>query len=211
MALYIKFYSEVFYFLYLTLNIIYNITIYIYKSIFFLYLLIYKMKYILLNPSIKGKKFKSEEKTIESAASDIWSKFSKNIKNFSPEFYFTIKNVSKNKLYHFQVNEELQNDKVKFTINKFNCKKEDEKVLLDTIDSEVMEGGKRHKRHKDSSSSSSSSDLSFKLGRRGPLYNTLSLTYYPSIYGVRNIFIPSFVTRFTPYINVGLPMFRTIY
>ena len=171
------------------------------------------MKYILLNPSIKGKKFKSEEKTVEGAASDIWGRFSKNIKNYSPEFYFTIKNTSNNKMYHFQVNEELQNEKVKFTINKFNCKKEDEKVLLDSLDSEVLEGGKHRRRHRDddSSSSSSSSDLSFKLGRRGALYNTLSLTYYPSIYGVRNIFIPTFVTRFTPYINVGLPMFRNIY
>jgi hypothetical protein len=172
------------------------------------------MKYILLNPSIKGKKFKSDEKTAEGAASDIWGRFSKNIKNYSPEFYFTIKNASTNKMYHFQVNEELQNEKVKFTINKFNCKKEDEKVLLDSLDSEVMEGGKHHRRHKDndsSSSSSSSSDLSFKLGRKGALYNTLSLTYYPSIYGVRNIFIPTFVTRFTPYINVGLPVFRTFY
>ncbi len=171
------------------------------------------MKYILLNPSIKGKKFKSEEKTAEGAASDIWGRFSKNIKNYSPEFYFTIKNASTNKMYHFQVNEELQNEKVKFTINKFNCKKENEKVLLDSLDSEVLEGGKHRRRHKDkdSSSSSSSSDLSFKLGSRGSLYNTLSLTYYPSIYGVRNIFIPTFVTRFTPYINVGLPVFRTIY
>ena len=171
------------------------------------------MKYILLNPSIKGKKFKSEEKTAEGAASDIWGRFSKNIKNYSPEFYFTIKNASTNKMYHFQVNEELQNEKVKFTINKFNCKKENEKVLLDSLDSEVLEGGKHRRRHKDkdSSSSSSSSDLSFKLGSRGSLYNTLSLTYYPSIYGVRNIFVPTFVTRFTPYINVGLPMFRNIY
>jgi hypothetical protein len=171
------------------------------------------MKYILLNPSIKGKKFKSDEKTAEGAASDIWGRFSKNIKNYSPEFYFTIKNESTEKMYHFQVNEELQNEKVKFTINKFSCKKEDEKVLLDSLDSEVMEGGKHHKRHKDkdSSSSSSSSEVSFKLGSRNSLYNTLSLTYYPSIYGVRNIFIPTFVTRFTPYINVGLPMFRTYY
>lgn len=169
------------------------------------------MKYILLNPSIKGKKFKSEEKTAEAAASDIWGNFSKNIKNYSPEFYFTIKNASNNKMYHFQVNEELQNEKVKFTINKFNCEKKNEKILLDSLESEVLEGGKHHKRHKDSSSSSSSSDVSFKLGHRSSLYNTLSLTYYPSIYGVRNIFIPSFVTRFTPFVNVGLPMFRTIY
>jgi hypothetical protein len=175
------------------------------------------MKYILLNPSIKGKKFKSEEKTAEGAASEIWGKFSKNIKNFSPEFYFTIKSASSNKMYHFQVNEELQNEKVKFTINKFNCEEKNEKVLLDSLDSEVMEGGKHEKRHKrrdDSSSSSSSStrdNYSFRLGQRGSLYNTLSLTYYPSIYGVRNIFVPTFVTRFTPYINVGLPMFRNIY
>ncbi len=171
------------------------------------------MKYILLNPSIKGKIFKSDEKTTEDAASDIWGRFSKNIKNYSPEFYFTIKNASTNKMYHFQVNEELQNEKVKFTINKFNCNKENEKVLLDSLDSDVLEGGKHHKKHRrddSSSSSSSSSDLSFKLGRRGNLYNTLSLTYYPSIYGVRNIFIPTFATRFTPYINVGLPMFRSI-
>ena len=172
------------------------------------------MKYILLNPSIKGKKFKSDEKTAEGAASDIWGRFSKNIKNYSPEFYFTIKNVSTDKMYHFQVNEELQNEKVKFTINKFNCEEKNEKVLLDSLDSEVLEGGKHHRKHKhddDSSSSSSSSDLSFKLGKRNSINNTLSLIYYPSIYGVRNIFIPTFVTRFTPFINVGLPLFRSPY
>lgn len=171
------------------------------------------MKYILLNPSIKGKKFNSDEKTTEGAASDIWGRFSKNIKNYSPEFYFSIKNESNNKIYHFQVTEELHNEKVKFTINKFKCSKENEKVLLDSLDSEVLEGGKHHRKHKhdDDSSSSSSSDLSFKLGKRNSINNTLSLIYYPSIYGVRNIFIPSFVTRFTPFINVGLPLFRSPY
>jgi hypothetical protein len=172
------------------------------------------MKYILLNPSIKGKKFNSDENTAEGAASDIWGRFSKNIKNYSPEFYFSIKNESNNKIYHFQVTEELHNEKVKFTINKFKCSKENEKVLLDSLDSEVLEGGKHHRKHKhddDSSSSSSSSDLSFKLGKRNSINNTLSLIYYPSIYGVRNIFIPTFVTRFTPFINVGLPLFRSPY
>ena len=175
------------------------------------------MKYILLNPSIKGKTFNSKETTADSAANDIWGNFTKNIKNYSPEFYFTIKNSSTNKLYHYQVNEELHNERVKFTINKFNCKKEDEKALLETLKNDVLEGGKhrknRHKKDDDSSSSSSSSSsskLSYKFGHSGPLMNTMSLMYYPSIYGVRNIFIPSFTTRFTPFINVGFPQYRTV-
>ena len=175
------------------------------------------MKYILLNPSIKGKTFNSKETTADSAANDIWGNFTKNIKNYSPEFYFTIKNSSTNKLYHYQVNEELHNERVKFTINKFNCKKEDEKALLETLKNNVLEGGKHRKnRHKDddsssSSSSSSSSKLSYKFGHSGPLMNTMSLMYYPSIYGVRNIFIPSFRSSFTPYINVGfLQQYRTV-
>ena len=38
------------------------------------------MKYILLNPSIKGKTFNSKETTADSAANDIWGNFTKNIK-----------------------------------------------------------------------------------------------------------------------------------
>ena len=57
---------------------------------------------------------------------------------------FTIKNASTNKMYHYQVNEELQNEKVKFTINKFNCNKENEKVLLDSYVQETSSGGNRY-------------------------------------------------------------------
>ena len=59
------------------------------------------MRYILLNPNINGKEFSSEKKTAELAASDIWSSFSENIKNYIPEFYFTIKDTKKNSLHHY--------------------------------------------------------------------------------------------------------------
>jgi hypothetical protein len=166
------------------------------------------MRYVLLNPNINGKEFSSEKKTAELAASDIWSSFSENIKNYIPEFYFTIKDTKKNNLYHYQVKENLQNERVKFTINKFKSTKINEKSLLESVNKDIMEGGKhKHRYNKDDdSSSSSSSDVVYKFGRNAPLYNTLNLTYYPSIYGVSNILLPSFTTSFTPFIRIGLPV-----
>ena len=54
-----------------------------------------------------------------------------------------------------------------------------------------------------SSSSSSSSDLVFTFPT-GKTYNDLVLTYYPTIYGVPNIILPTFISSFSPYVNVGI-------
>ena len=100
------------------------------------------MSYILLNPHLPGKELTSKEKTPGSAAEAIWGKLSSNIKNYSPEFFFTIQDAKSNKLYHYKVKESMENEKVKYTINKYKGKV-NEKELLEDI---KQEGGRRKTR-----------------------------------------------------------------
>ena len=158
------------------------------------------MSYVLLNPFIEGKEFKSTKKNERIAAEDIWGKFSSNIKNYVPEFFFTIKNTTDGSLHHFKVEEEVEQNKVNYTLSKFK-KSIDDNAFKAEIDN--LLGGKHHKHKKsdsESSSSSSSSDHDYKFRNRG-----LTLSYYPSIYGVRNVLLPSFVSTFTPFVRLNFP------
>ena len=158
------------------------------------------MSYVLFNPFIEGKEFKSSKKNEKIAAEDIWGKFSSNIKNYVPQFYFTIKNTGDNSLHHFKVKENVDGDKVQYTLSKFS-KSIDNDQFKGEIDN--LLGGKHHKKHDSSSSSSSSasSEKDYKFKNR-----SLTLTYYPSIYGVRNILLPSFVSTFTPFVRLNFPL-----
>ena len=156
------------------------------------------MSYVLFNPFIEGTEFKSNKKNERIAAEDIWGSFSSNIKNYVPQFYFTIKNSNDGSLHHFKVKENVDGDKVHYTLSKFN-KSIDDNNLKNEISNII--GGKHHKKSHSSSSSSSSSDSDYKFKNR-----RLTLTYYPSIYGVRNILLPSFVSTFTPFVRLNFPL-----
>lgn len=163
------------------------------------------MGYILVNPRLSNSSIKSSKKNSSEAAEDIWSKLSKNITNHTPNFYFTIQEGGSSKLSHFVINENIEDDKVKYNLKQFKGKKIDEKSLLNEL---KQEGGKKHRRRDDdsSSSSSSSSDLVFTFPA-GKTHKDLFLTYYPTIYGVPNIITPpTFVSTFTPY-PVGIKIF----
>ena len=54
------------------------------------------MSYTLINPLVTNKNFKSNKKNENSAAEDLWSQLSSNIKNYTPEFYFSFKNNKNN-------------------------------------------------------------------------------------------------------------------
>lgn len=170
------------------------------------------MKFQLLNPYLEGKKIVSNKKDVNLAAEEIWSDVSKQIKNFVPTFYFTVQEMSGGSLHHIKVKETLDGDNVKYSLKFLKDKKyhTNDKNLLKEIDSlKSMSGGKHHhKKYDDSSSSSSSSssdDLMYKFGHKyaNPM---MTLNYYPSIYGVRNILLPSFVGSFTPYVKLNLPV-----
>ncbi len=172
------------------------------------------MTFILVNPVVHTEKISSNEGQSGGAAEDIWSKLSKNIKQYTPEFFFTIKNEENDKLYHYKVKENMEGGKVKFVISQFT---DVDKNVLSKVDK--MEGGRR--KHDDSSSSSSSSSdsdsdyvyMPNKKSRRRR-DNGVTLTYYPSIYGMSNVLLPTFSTAFAPLginikLNSGLPLVLT--
>jgi hypothetical protein len=166
------------------------------------------MSYILLNPYLEGKKISSSKSNLNSAADEIWSDLSTKIKNYIPEFYFSIKNVDENKIHHVRVKETLDNAKVKYNIKVLNNKKyhTNDKVLLDEINNiKHMKGGRKHRDDSSSSSSSSSDEMVFTFPKKHQ-NSVLTLNYYPSIYGVRNILLPSFVGSFTPFVKLNIPI-----
>ena len=170
------------------------------------------MVFNLANPYIEGNtNMSSDKKTPSAAAEHLWSMLSQNIKNFTPKFYFSIQDGGSKKVYHYRVTEAEESGEVVYKISNYNTnKKEIDRVLLNELNNNSQNGGKYKKSKNDSSSSSSSSsssdDYYDKIRRRQQL---LSLTYYPTIYGVRNIFLPTFTSTFTPYVNIGFPIYNT--
>jgi hypothetical protein len=166
------------------------------------------MGYILVNPKLSNSIIKSKKKNSSEAAEDIWSKLSSNIKNYTPKFYFTIQEAGNSKLSHFVIKESVEEDKVKYNLKEFKGKKIDEKSFINELN---QKGGKRHRHHhrddydddSSSSSSSSSSELVFTFPA-GKTHRDLLLTYYPTIYGVPNVVLPTFVSSFVPFTNIKL-------
>lgn len=162
------------------------------------------MGYILVNPTLSNSSIKSQKKNCSEAAEDIWSKLSSNIKNYTPKFFFTIQESGTSKLSHFVVKESVEEDKVKYNLKLFKGKKIDEKSFVNELKQEG--GGKKHRHYDDddsSSSSSSSSEMVFTFPV-GKTHKDLLLTYYPTIYGVPNVVLPTFVSNFVPYTNIKL-------
>lgn len=188
--------------------------------------------YVLVNPLIQGK-FKSTTKAKNSieAGKELYTSLSSHFNNAIPEFKFTIqKGGSGNgKFYHFRVKEKKsKSNEVGFSIepialsneqdqiNKFKGRKEKFVKKL-----KKMEGGKSKKSTKkskkskkdDSSDDSSDSDsdiLSDKyktVYQYVPNYNTYPLFYWwydPLVYGLDSLFIPTFYSYVTPFIEIDL-------
>lgn len=161
------------------------------------------MGYILVNPRLSNSSINSKKKNETEAAEDIWSQLSSNIKNYTPKFYFTIQEGGSSKLTHFVVKETVENERVKYNLKQFNSKKIDEKTFINEL---KQEGGKKHRYDDDDSSSSSSSSeevvFTFPAGKTHK--DLLTLTYYPTIYGVPNVVFPTFATTFAPFTNIRL-------
>lgn len=167
------------------------------------------MSYILLNPYLEGKKIISKKSELNSATDEIWSDLSTKIKNYIPEFYFSIQNTSNNKIHHVLVKETLDNSKVKYNLKVLTNKKyhANDKVLLAEIKNlGEMTGGKKHRYDDSSSSSSSDDEIVYTFPKKNVSSPILSLNYYPSIYGVRNILLPSFISSFTPFVRLNIPL-----
>lgn len=160
------------------------------------------MSFTLINPHINNINFTSSKKNPDLAAEGIWSKFSKNITEHVPNFYFTIMNKKDNSLYHYNVTENVENQNVKYTISNLkNSNKFDKELIEDYNNMSVIstdKGGGGHKKH-DSSSSSDSSDSSsssdgYSFGKKGRFSPLLSFNTYPYYdLDVRSFFVPRVV------------------
>jgi hypothetical protein len=168
------------------------------------------MSFILVNPVIESKSIKSNKKSLDNIAEDLWSKYSKNIKNYATEFYFSFMESGSDNIHHYQVNEILENNKVKYSLKKYKNKNLNDKEFIKSI---TQNGGKKyHKkyRHNDSSSSSSDDDEivyhSNKKLYSPQIHSSLSaITYYPNIYGMNNISLPTLADRYSYVIKDGKP------
>lgn len=159
------------------------------------------MSYILVNPKLPDSNIKSSKKNCSQAAEDIWSQLADNIKSYTPKFYFTIQEAGSSKLSHFIIKESVQGDKVKYNLKEFKGKNIDNKSLQKEL---KQEGGRKHKHRDDSSSSSSSSSEMVFTFPAGKTHKNFQLTYYPTIYGVPNVVLPTFVSTFSPFTNIIL-------
>lgn len=168
------------------------------------------MKYKLVNPFISGNFNDTFEgaNSLE-AANAAYSSLSQFFNNNVPKFYFSLE--GNNELTHYQVQETKQGDRAEFSITeykvdaKYNAKLRSQLVKF----KEEQRGGKRDE-DSSSSSSDSSSDSSSWLEDSSTTdyrYKTDPIVYwwyYPSVYRLRKIFVPTFVQSVTPYISVYL-------
>ena len=169
-------------------------------------------EYKLVNPHIEGS-FKTlyQGSTPFDAAQKMWSKLSENITNSVPEFAFTIQRVKDNTLFHYKVNETVNNNEVDFTIaeldNKVsNAKKNKFLDKLKQFKSKVQEGGKRRRRKKnddDDDDSSTDSDYYYDLLKQHSSFYNQPITYYwyyPELYTFEYdyVFVPSWASHLSP-------------
>ncbi len=178
--------------------------------------------YILVNPHIEGA-FKSKIKAPNSQeASNIFYKnLSEHFNNSVPSFNFTIQKGSSGngKFYHFQVKESIKNKEVTFSINPITLQGEEKSIErfkknLENFKSKFNQSGgkskKHHKHRKDDDDSSSSSDSDVYIRAKNN-YNLTQPIYYwwydPYLYNMDYLYVPTFYSYVTPYIELNLSRF----
>jgi hypothetical protein len=180
------------------------------------------MSFTLTNPFLEGgSDITSNESSRKNAAKDIWFKFSKNIKNCTPNFYFTIKNSESGAFSHYKVSEEIaKNNKVGIKLKRLESRKINKEALhafenndFDDASSVDMKtgGGSKYKKYDldnddddDSSSNSDSSDSDTKFRNRKS--KGLKLLYSPGIYNVGTIGLPIFSSNYTSVVSLINPL-----
>jgi len=190
--------------------------------------------YYLINPHIEGlfdKKIKA--KNSKEAASIFYTQLGDHINNSIPSFYFTIQKGSSGNgsLYSFQVKEEKVDNQVNFSLESVKEKNSEElqnfKNKLEEFKLKInntLKGGKskKHKKNKkhrknkenddddNSSSSSDDSSSSDEVYKKSSKYiNNLNVPiyywwYYPYLYETNSIYVPTFYSYITPYIELSL-------
>jgi len=180
--------------------------------------------YQLLNPYIEGLfEDKIKARNSKEAAHIFYKSLSEHFNNSIPAFYFTIQKggSGEGKIFNFQVKETKVEDKVNFKISNLKVDINEEtlnkfKMNLDKMKDKLKKGGskkKHHKKDKDgdsSSSSSSDTDSDYKFYKRASKYlksNTQPIYYwwyYPYLYPIDYVYVPTFYSYITPYIELSL-------
>jgi hypothetical protein len=184
-------------------------------------------KFKLVNPVILGTFSDSyDAKTVENGAQLFWENLTSDNKYITgniPNFLFTLKD-DKNNLHHFQVKEMPSGNSASYTIEKkemnvSNTQKENflqevSKVQKTSkyLKTDQSGGKKKRKRYDDSDDSDSDSDSDSDINdlfshiRRRREKPIMYWWWTPSLYeSIDNMFIPSFVSPLSPYLEVWVP------
>jgi hypothetical protein len=182
---------------------------------------------MLVNPHIEGNfNSKIKAKNSNEASNIFYKNLSEHFNNSVPLFHFTIqKGASGNGKYsHFQVKETRSDNEVSFKVKQMNNVGSEEEIKsfksrLENFKAKFnQDGGKkdksRRKKHskKDSSESDDSSDWddsSDDFYRRAKSYLPVNQPIYywwydPYLYNLNSLYIPTFYSYVTPYIELNL-------
>jgi hypothetical protein len=177
--------------------------------------------YVLVNPHIEGD-FKSKIKANNSneAANLFYKNLSEHFNNSVPKFHFTIQKGSsgEGKYYHFEVKENRQDNEVNFNIKPYTVQGENEAIKrfeskLANFKSKLnQDGGKKKAKKSKRDDSSDSSDFDIEednIYKRAKSYlPTTQPIYYwwydPYVYRLDTLYVPTFYSYVTPYIELSL-------
>lgn len=181
--------------------------------------------YQLVNPHIAGTfDTKIKAKNSKEASNIFYKNLSEHFSNSIPQFFFTIQKGSSGngKYFHFKAQEERNEDEVSFKILSYELQNEnkinDFKNSLNEIKDKIQGGGKKRSKgrknrsrrsRRDDSSDSDSEYLYDDIYSRASTYIPTTPMYYwwydPNLYDVKQIYIPSFYSYMTPYIQISIP------
>lgn len=170
--------------------------------------------YRLINPHIKGDmKTKVKAKNSVEAAKIIYTNLSEHFNNNLPKFNFTIQKGSsgKGKYYSFQTKEARNGEDVKFSIKPISIKNEKKsyqsmvKNINKFKDDVTKRGGEITKEDLDEVIDDSS-DYYRRAATYVPVINhPIDFFFYdPSLYRLKSLFVPTFYSYITPFINIKL-------
>ena len=178
--------------------------------------------YTLKNPHILGD-FKNQIKAANSAsaAKIFYTNLSQHFNNAVPAFHFTIQKggSGSGKYYHFKVTEQRIKDKVTFKIKSMNNLDSSHAAMapfnekLEKFQAKMQQdGGKKKNRKKskkydnsDDSDDSDSDDFYKSIRTYRPINQPIYYWWYdPYVYKLDSLYIPTFYSYITPYIELGL-------
>ena len=176
--------------------------------------------YQLVNPQIEGKfKNKIKSQNSKEAANSFYKGLSEHFNNSVPSFYFTIQKGSSGsgKYYHFKVTEKRNDNEVKFTVKSITLDDENQALekfrgRLDSHKAKQEGGKKKAKKSKkssdssdDSDSDSSDSEYIYKRASKYSLTQPFDYWWYdPYLYGLSSVYIPTFYSYTTPFVELVL-------